>query len=217
MKIKNYLLKLILIILGIVILVFYITMARFKIPSGAMIPTLLVGDHILVNKYDYKVKRGDVVVLLSHNSGNDRSKIATYYVQRIIGLPGDSLDIEGRNLVINGRNVDLKFVGFFEDERSGEKLDEYYEKLSDSGHRTIFRQGKQSTNRGTYLPINEIPKDYVFVMGDNRDNSQDSRFWGFVPIENIVGKAVLIYWSWDFLNPDLINKVRWNRILSSID
>lgn len=224
-KIKNHILKPILILLGIFILLFYIGIQRFKIPSGAMIPTLLVGDHILVNKYNYRinntplreVKRGDVVVFLYPNSENDPSKNEIYYIKRIVGLPGDSIDIEGRNLIINGEKIPLEFIGIFKDERNGERFDEYNEKLSDKEHRVIYRKGRESTNRGTFIPINEIPDGYVFVMGDNRDNSQDSRFWGFVPMGNITGKAILIHWSWDFESPDAVNKVRWSRLLSGID
>ncbi|MFI5322851.1 MAG: signal peptidase I, partial [Thermodesulfobacteriota bacterium] len=73
------------------------------------------------------------------------------------------------------------------------------------------------TNKGSFIPVSVVPEGYVFVMGDNRDNSQDSRFWGFVPEENIAGKAFLIHWSWDFDNPDIQNKVRWKRILTGID
>ncbi len=67
------------------------------------------------------------------------------------------------------------------------------------------------------MPVSRVPEGTVFVMGDNRDNSQDSRFWGFVPRDNIAGKAFIIHWSWDFANQDISNKVRWDRILSGID
>lgn len=224
-KIKKYILKPILILLGIAILVFYIGFQRFKIPAGSMIPTLLVGDHILVNKYNYRinnthlgdVKRGDVVVLEYPNIENDPSKNGIYYIKRIVGLPGDSIDVEGRTLIINGQEVPLEFIGTFKDERNGERFDEYSENLSGNEHRVIFRKGRDSTNKGSFLPVSEVPEGYVFVMGDNRDNSQDSRFWGFVPLENITGKAILVHWSWDFDSPDAVSKVRWNRILLNIN
>lgn len=204
----------------------------FKIPSGSMIPTLLVGDHLLVNKFIYGTKipftdkvvfpitdmdRGDVVVFTYPNSERDPSKKGVYYIKRVVGLPGDSIDIKGRSLLINGNEVPMQFVGTYEDERNGEAFDEYNEELYGYDHKVIFRKGKENTNTGSYIPVTKVPEGSVFVMGDNRDNSQDSRYWGFVPIENIAGKAFMIHWSWDFDNPSLAEKVRWERILSGID
>ncbi len=204
----------------------------FKIPSGSMIPTLLVGDHLLVNKFIYgtkipftdkvffpieKIKRGDVIVFTYPNTEHDPSKNGIYYIKRVVGIPGDRIDLDGRQLVINGQKVPLEFTGSYVDERNGEQFDEYGEDLFGYKHTAIFRKGRESTNKGSFIPVSEVPEGYVFVMGDNRDNSQDSRFWGFVPVENIAGKAFLIHWSWDFDSPDIQNKVRWNRILSGID
>lgn len=204
----------------------------FKIPSGSMIPTLLVGDHLLVNKFVYgtkipftdieifpieKIKRGDVIVFTYPNNEKDPSKNGLYYIKRVIGLPGDNVDLNGRNLVINDEEIPIEYMGTYSDQRNSEQFDEYTEDLFGEDHTIIFRKGKESTNRGSYIPVTKVPEGYVFVMGDNRDNSQDSRFWGFVPIENIAGKAFLVHWSWDFGNPDIINKVRWDRILSGIN
>ncbi len=204
----------------------------FKIPSGSMIPTLLVGDHLLVNKFVYgtkipftdieifpieKIKRGDVIVFTYPNNERDPSKNGLYYIYRVIGLPGDELDLNGRNLIVNGEEVPIEYEGTYSDKRNSEQFDEYREDLFGEEHTVIFRKGKENTNRGSYIPVTKVPEGYVFVMGDNRDNSQDSRFWGFVPIENIAGKAFIIHWSWDFANPDILNKVRWDRILSGID
>lgn len=204
----------------------------FKIPSGSMIPTLLVGDHLLVNKFVYgtkipftdieifpleKIKRGDVIVFTYPNNEKDPSKNGLYYIKRVIGLPGDDIDLNGRSLVVNGEEVPLEYIGNYSDARNSEQFDEYEEDLFGEDHTVIFRKGKENTNRGSYIPVTKVPEGKVFVMGDNRDNSQDSRFWGFVPIENIAGKAFLIHWSWDFGNPDVVNKVRWNRILSGIN
>ncbi len=204
----------------------------FKIPSGSMIPTLLVGDHLLVNKFIYgtkipftdkvifpieKIKRGDVIVFTYPNTEHDPSKNGIYYIKRVVGIPGDRIDLDGRQLVINGQKVPLEFTGSYVDERNGEQFDEYGEDLFGYKHTAIFRKGRESTNKGSFIPVSVVPEGYVFVMGDNRDNSQDSRFWGFVPVENIAGKAFLIHWSWDFDSPDIQNKVRWNRILSGID
>jgi signal peptidase I len=209
-----------------------INIQSFKIPSGAMIPTLLVGDHLLVNKFVYgtkipftnieifpleKIKRGDVIVFTYPNNERDPSKNGLYYIKRVVGLPGDEIDLNGRNLIVNGEEVPIEYEGTYSDKRNGEQFDEYREDLFGDEHTVIFRKGKENTNRGRYIPVTKVPEGYVFVMGDNRDNSQDSRFWGFVPIENIAGKAFIIHWSWDFANPDILNKVRWDRILSGID
>jgi len=197
-----------------------------------MIPTLLVGDHLLVNKFIYgtkipftdkvffpieKIKRGDVIVFTYPNTEHDPSKNGIYYIKRVVGIPGDRIDLDGRQLVINGQKVPLEFTGSYVDERNGEQFDEYGEDLFGYKHTAIFRKGRESTNKGSFIPVSVVPEGYLFVMGDNRDNSQDSRFWGFVPVENIAGKAFLIHWSWDFDSPDIQNKVRWNRILSGID
>jgi len=204
----------------------------FKIPSGSMIPTLLVGDHLLVNKFIYgtkipftdiniltieKIKRGDVIVFTYPNNERDPSKNGLYYIKRVVGLPGDEIDLNGRNLIVNGEEVPIEYEGTYSDKRNSEQFDEYREDLFGEEHTVIFRKGKENTNRGSYIPVTKVPEGSVFVMGDNRDNSQDSRFWGSVPRENIEGKAFIIHWSWDFANPDVANKVRWDRILSGID
>lgn len=217
---------------GLALLIRTFLFQPFKIPSGSMIPTLLVGDHLLVNKFIYgtripftnnvifpieDIKRGDVIVFTYPNTENDPSKNGIYYIKRVVGIPGDTIDIDGRQLVINGRPVPLGYEGGYLDERNGEEFDEYLEDLNGHDHDVIFRKGRESTNKGSYIPISKVPEGSVFVMGDNRDNSQDGRFWGFVPVEMIAGKAMLIHWSWDFDNPEIYKKVRWNRILSGID
>jgi len=204
----------------------------FKIPSGSMIPTLLVGDHLLVSKFMYGtripftdrfilpgirgIERGDVIVFIYPDYENDSSKRGIHYIKRVIGLPGDSIDIRGRNLYINGEEVPLKFLGDYYDERSGSRYDEYEEDLFGKRHSVIYEKDREYTQKGDYIPVAEVPEGHVFVMGDNRDNSQDSRFWGYVPVENIEGKAFIIHWSWDFEDEDILNKVRWHRILSLI-
>ena len=217
---------------GLALLIRTFVFQPFKIPSGSMIPTLLVGDHLLVSKFIYgtkipftdkivlpveQIKRGDVIVFTYPNTEHDPSKNGIYYIKRVIGVPGDSIDLDGRQLVINGQKVPLEYTGSYTDERNGEQFDEYDEDLFGEKHRVIFRKGRDSTNKGSFIPVSVVPEGYVFVMGDNRDNSQDSRFWGFVPEGNIAGKAFLIHWSWDFDNPDIGGKVRWDRILSGID
>lgn len=203
----------------------------FKIPSGSMIPTLLIGDHLLVSKFIYgteipftdkrilplsNIKRGDVIVFTYPNYENDPSKKGVDYIKRVIGVPGDSIDVRGRNLYINGEEIPLKFLGDFQDERSGMEYDEYQENLLGKKHLVMYMKGKEATEKGSYLPVAKVPQGRVFVMGDNRDNSQDSRFWGYVPIENIAGRAFIIHWSWDWDSEGILDKVRWKRILTII-
>ncbi|MBL7213949.1 MAG: signal peptidase I [Desulfobacteraceae bacterium] len=164
----------------------------FKIPSGSMEPTLLVGDHILVNKFLYGVKipftnatlipvsepkRGDVIVFIYPV---DKSKD---FIKRVIGLPGDKIEIIGKKIHINGRE--------WEDEKG------FY---SDQGRGAARYGGK--TN---FAPVT-VPEGHLFVMGDNRNHSYDSRFWGFVPVSSVKGKAFIIYWSWP----------HWERFLDII-
>lgn len=202
----------------------------FKIPTGSMIPTLLVGDHLLVNKFIYgikipftsiklmpirDIKRGDIVVFTYPNYEKDPSKNDLYYIKRVVGLPGDRIDIKGRNLVINGEVVPLQYVGDYV-LNAGSSLtlatDLYEENLFGKVHKTIFNKGQEQTQKGELIPVDRVPEGMVFVMGDNRDNSLDSRFWGFVPIKSIAGEAFLIHWSWNPFHQGIFDLVRWNRI-----
>jgi signal peptidase I len=216
------------VVLALVIRTFIVQ--PFKIPSGSMIPTLLVGDHLLVSKFIYgtkipfsdkvvlplrEIKHGDVIVFRYPNSESDPSKNGIHYIKRLVGLPGDKIDVDGRNLIIDGEEMPLDYVGDYNDERFGTKYDEYQEDLLGKKHIVIYEKGREYTQRGN-LPV-VVPPGQVFVMGDNRDNSQDSRFWGFVPIHNIEGEAFMTHWSWDFESNNFFNKVRWNRIFSLIN
>jgi signal peptidase I len=164
----------------------------FKIPSGSMKPTLLVGDHILVNKFIYGIripftdrtfisvttpKRGDVIVF---KFPRDTSKD---YIKRVIGLPGDQIQLVDQKLLVNGKQVDDPHAFYA---LAGMKLDSFLRHFG---------------------PVT-VPADHLFVMGDNRDESSDSRVWGFVPRSYVLGKAFLIYWSWDQNHID----VRWSRL-----
>ncbi len=187
----------------------------FKIPTGSMESNLLIGDHLLVNKFVYglhssnsvnnlapykELKRGDVIVFKYPLS----PEVA--YVKRLIGLPGEKVEMVGHTVYINGQ-----------------PLKEIYTQYIDPG--SIYER---------YGPFN-VPEGQYFAMGDNRDNSQDSRFWGFVPRDHIIGKALAIYWSYEtprdeylqtglldrlkqftdvFLN--FLTKTRWRRTLKVI-
>jgi len=197
----------------------------FKIPSSSMVPTLHIGDHIFVSKFDYGLnipftkwelvrwgqpKRGDVIVFLFPK---DES---LHYVKRVIGVPGDTIEIRGREVFVNNTKVTLDVV------RDPKQITEAYTGTSESGE--LYQEmidGRQHWVR--FLPPEEagfigmkqkeiVPPDSFFVMGDNRDQSYDSRSWGFVARENIKGRARIIWLSLkpgdDWVSP---RRVSWSR------
>ena len=190
----------------------------FKIPSGSMIPTLKIGDHLLVNKFVYgpripftdtrffswkEPKRGDIIVF-KYPENEDKN-----YIKRVIGLPGDKIEIRGGVLLINDQSVPVRPVrsepdGPVSSDPYLGMAQEFQEQLGPLTHRIQYLQDQSEKN---FRPIT-VPAEKVFVMGDNRDNSQDSRVWKFVKYEKILGKALIIYWSWD--GDD--RWVRWERI-----
>ncbi|MCC6766065.1 MAG: signal peptidase I [Deltaproteobacteria bacterium] len=166
----------------------------FKIPSGSMLETLQIGDHILVNKLRYGIRlpilgkrvvkfqdprRGDVIVFVYPV---DPSKD---FIKRVIGQPGDTVEVRHKQVYINGEKIPDPWGQFVEGPGEGSRL----------------------TPRDNFGPVT-VPDDQVFVMGDNRDRSYDSRFWGFVPLDDVRGKAFVIYWSWDGQD----RWVRWERL-----
>lgn len=204
----------------------------FNIPSGSMIPTLLVGDYLFVEKYSYGYshfsmpfspdvfsgrlfgsvpKRGDVVVF---KYPRDTS---VDYIKRVIGLPGDTIQVKEGQLFINGVQVPRQPAGDFEIDDEGVQmaLRRYQETLPGGVVHDILKTTDAGEANNT--PIVKVPQGALFVMGDNRDNSADSRFWGFVPMENLVGKAEFLFFSidgrapwWQFWMWPL--EVRWGRI-----
>ncbi|RDI42695.1 signal peptidase I [Aquicella lusitana] len=192
----------------------------FRIPSGSLEPTLLMGDFILVNKYDYGVRlpvvhkklfgegkpaRGDIIVFRwPPNPSVD-------FIKRVIGLPGDKISYINKELFVNGEKVPQEMLtsSIFEDENGeAREAQEKQENLLGVKHK-IFIDPKKSS-RDYYNIV--VPEDMYFVMGDNRDDSADSRYWGFVPDKNIVGKAVLVWMSWDSSKTG----IRWGRIGKAI-
>jgi signal peptidase I len=179
----------------------------FKIPSGSMMPTLLVGDFLLVNKFTYGIrlpvinkkiielnepKRGDIVVF---RFPKDPS---VDYIKRVIGVPGDTIKYDQKQLYIN--NVPQKQIslGAYEGLGQGRDMtgaDHLLENLDGVEHSILIRPGAPSL-QFTYV----VPKGYYFAMGDNRDNSNDSRYWGPVPEANLVGKAFFIWMNFDWEN-----------------
>lgn len=197
----------------------------FQIPSGSMMPTLLVGDFILVEKFSYGIKdpifrskiietsepeRGDVVVFKFPDDPN------VDFIKRVVGLPGDRVVYRNKQLYITKACVDQNpcptekvipqiYAGKSDYISRGAYLEEYTEGLGSKQH-SLFRNPRSIDQTARYQPrqpgtaINEwiVPENSYFVMGDNRDNSEDGRYWGFVPDENLVGKAVLIWVSFEF-------------------
>jgi len=187
----------------------------FKIPSGSMIPTLLVGDLILVNKFHYglrlpvlntkitegeKPQRGDVMVF------RYPPKPSLDYIKRVVGLPGDTVAYLNKRLTINGQAVPTDSVPEFFDEDAMRYFKQFEEKFGTQSHRVLNDEQRPAFVPGAdKFPGSEgcdytiegvtckVPEGHYFMMGDNRDNSMDSRYWGFVPEKNIVGKAFFVW------------------------
>ncbi|WP_280154622.1 signal peptidase I [Piscinibacter sp. XHJ-5] len=187
----------------------------FKIPSGSMIPTLLVGDLILVNKYHYGVRLPVINKKIIANHDPQRGDVMVFrypkdtsidYIKRVVGVPGDEVSYRNQQLFINGQPAPTSQLPDFFNEETLRVEKQFVEKLGNVEHRILVDRGRQ-----LYLPVNEtfplrencrysaegvtckVPPGHYFMMGDNRDNSMDSRFWGFVPDENIVGKAFFVW------------------------
>ena len=191
----------------------------FKIPTGSMEPNLLVGDHLLVNKFVFaptahpaerfllpmrELRRGDIVVF-KFPEDPERD-----FIKRVIGLPGDTVELRNREISINGQKI----------------AEPYAHYLFPVGE---AQESASSDVREHYPPVT-VPDGHYFMMGDNRDNSQDSRYWGFLPAHYVKGRALMIYWS--FVEPageqpagvagilrvvtNLFTGTRWNRLLHQI-
>ncbi len=171
----------------------------FQIPSSSMVPTLRVGDYILVNKFTYGIRlpvirtkvldfneprRGDVMVFFPPHL-ND-----TYYIKRVVGLPGDHISYHNKQLSVNGEEVDVEYLASFPDGRARYQLG--LEALGQSSH---LRQTNDLRRAKDFSIV--VDPGHYFMMGDNRDNSSDSRVWGQVPERDIVGKAFAIWMHWD--------------------
>ncbi|MFN2455126.1 MAG: signal peptidase I [Pyrinomonadaceae bacterium] len=228
------------------------------VPTGSMLNTILIGDHLLVNKFIFApgpslpllpqrpIKRGDIIVFkYPGNKYNPRSDyerdppsppFSTNFVKRVIGIPGDRIEINGERVIVNGQplrerhivandacpgalgddpchNAPLNIVGKPASSADGNAYNVYY----NSGPHIAFENYPTFEKEGNGKSLT-VPADSYFVMGDNRDNSDDSRFWGFVPRNLIIGRAMFVYWSYDksadssgnFLL-DFFRNTRWNR------
>ena len=193
----------------------------FKIPSGSMIPTLLVGDLILVNKYSYGIRLPLVHTKVLELGRPERGDVMVFrfprdpsmdYIKRVVGLPGDKISYQNKRLRINDQDVPLAEAGEFYDSERLTYSRQYSEKLGAIDHKILTELEKPSfisavdafpfRDRCEYLGTGltcVVPPGHYFVMGDNRENSLDSRFWGFVPERNIVGKAFFIWMNFSDL------------------
>lgn len=197
-KVQEYIEAIIIAIL-IAVVIRTLVIQAYKIPSQSMVPALLVGDHLLVNKFIYGVKipvirtmlipvtepkRGDIIVFIYPQ---DRTKD---FIKRVIGVGGDKIEIRNKDILLNGQPYKDAF-GIYSDPVSYPAMIQ---------------------PRDNFGPVT-VPKGSLFVVGDNRDESLDSRFWGFVDLKDVEGKALIIYWSWNSdeqENP--LKKIRWERL-----
>ncbi len=215
-----------------------------KVPTGSMQNTITIGDHLLVNKFIFapgkslpflpqrEIKRGDIIVFKypgnkynpQRDERPDNKPIVTNYVKRVIGIPGDRIRMEGRNVIVNGKPLpehqieaidnndkaplDIKSAN---ERKAGDVYDVYYNPDFVEEDFPIF--SKEGDGRELV-----VPPDSYFVMGDNRNNSEDSRYWGFVPRDLVIGRAMFVYWSYDESAPESNNPItnflyntRWKR------
>lgn len=217
----------------------------FQIPSGSMIPTLEIGDHIFVSKFAYGIsvpftskkilgthapQRGDVIVFKFPKDTN------IDFIKRVIGVPGDRIEIRKNQIIVNGQPLPREHLAGCRDEESSgspfeRRCDLWVETTGKAVHKTMFessyptdwpRGTPDAAADGTYV----VPTDRVFVMGDNRDNSNDSRVWGTVPLDYIKGKALIVWWSRGPIHgetsfPGVLggwwDAIRWRRFFSLVE
>lgn len=210
-------------IILIVLLVRSFVIEPFRIPSGSMMPTLLVGDFILVNKFAYGLRlpvlnskildtgepqRGDVIVFRYP----ENPKID--YIKRVIGVPGDHIAYRNKVLYINGQQATQRYLGTYLGEGGGKGMTgarQLHEDMAGIEHDILVIPGRNVFG-GDFDFV--VPQGQYFAMGDNRDNSRDSRAWGTVPEKNLVGKAFMIWMSWDW---DADYYVNWDRLGNNIE
>lgn len=191
----------------------------FRIPSNSMMPTLLTGDFILVNKYNYGIRlpvldekivsigapaRGDVVVFRYPEDP------ATPFIKRVVGLPGDEIGYYNKTVYVNGKPMPQEEIGIYTGEGPGAGMTgaSHRRELLDDRPHDILVQSSSYPSPGGKL---KVPEGHYFVLGDNRDNSRDSRYWGTVPDENLIGRAFGIWMHWDSQGG-----FEWSRIGTSI-
>src|SRR6476659_1835921 len=220
-----------------------------KVPTGSMQNTITIGDHLLVNKFIFapgeslpflpqrEIHRGDIIVFKypgnpydpKRDDRPDNKPILTNYVKRVIGLPGDRISLDGKNVIVNGQVLPEHRIDAIDHNRKdpleivntpprkpGETYDVYYRPGDDEDDFVYDVFTKAGNGKEVVVPANKY-----FVMGDNRDNSEDSRFWGFVTRHLVIGRAMFVYWSYDESAPssgdglwilvDFFKNTRWSR------
>lgn len=186
----------------------------FKIPSGSMLPSLYIGDFILVNKFAYGIRVPVLNLKIIETSNPERGDVVVFryprdpsldYIKRVVGLPGDHIAYYNKVLYVNGKPVQRNFNGQYEGPGQ-DHANEYVEELAGDGHAMLLMPARPNSLEGEYI----VPEETYFVMGDNRDNSNDSRVWGPVPESNLVGKAFMIWMHWS-------DSVKWERLGDMID
>lgn len=192
----------------------------FRIPSGSMMPTLLDGDFILVNKFEYGVRLPVLGTKVVDLGEPQRGDVAVFrypedpsidYIKRVVGVPGDTIAYYGKQLYVNGELAKQQPLGAYAHSGTGVGMtgaDRRKETLGGVEHEILVVRGFPS-----FEGERVVPEGHYFVMGDNRDNSRDSRVWGFVPDENLVGEAFMIWMNWDKVK----SSVSWDRIGNSIN
>jgi signal peptidase I len=209
-----------------------------KVPTGSMQNTITIGDHLLVNKFIFapgaslpflpqrEIKQGDIIVFKypgnrydpSRDQRADNKPIVTNYVKRVIGLPGDRIRIEGQNIIVNDKVVPEHRIDAIEyNAKAPLKIVREPEAKPDERYDVFYRP---DSNEGDGREIT-VPETSYFVMGDNRNNSEDSRYWGFVPRDLVIGRAMFVYWSYDESAPtdtsligpiiNFFKNTRWSR------
>ena len=186
----------------------------FKIPTGSMEQNLLIGDHLLVNKFVFGPALGRAETMLLPMKDIRRLDVIVFkypedperdFIKRVIGLPGETVELRNKRVYVNGQRLEEPYVYYLEDPPP---LPEEMSLSNDPA-------GTAGDPRVRYGPVT-VPPNHYFAMGDNRDNSQDSRYWGFLPRENVKGKALVIYWSYAAETGNIFSATRWSRILRQV-
>jgi signal peptidase I len=215
-----------------------------KVPTGSMQNTITIGDHLLVNKFIFapgesapflpqrQIRRGDIIVFKypgnrydpRRDDRPDNKPIITNYVKRVIGLPGDRIRIEGRNVIVNGQVLpEHRIEAIDHNDKAPLEIRNNPEHKADEAYDVYWRPDLEEDDYPIFHAEGDgkeiqVPAGSYFVMGDNRNNSEDSRWWGFVPRDLVIGRAMFVYWSYDESAPtsgnflvDFFKNTRWSR------